>query len=96
MGESNGEARLTVEVRTRAGRDGVEMMGPEVVRVRVTAAPVDGEANEAVRDVLAGALGCGRSRVEIVRGQTGRTKLVRIRGLTASEVAARLWVGGGG
>jgi uncharacterized protein YggU (UPF0235/DUF167 family) len=74
----------------------VEVTGVGAVRVRVTAAPVDGLANEAVRDVLARALGCGRSRVEIVRGQTGRTKLVRILGLTASEVAARLSVGRGG
>jgi hypothetical protein len=60
--------------------------------VRVTAAPVDGAANEAVRAVLAHALGTSRSRVEILRGQTGRTKLVRIRGLAAGEVTTRLGV----
>jgi uncharacterized protein YggU (UPF0235/DUF167 family) len=58
--------------------------------VRVTAPPADGAANEAVRDVLAGALGCPRSAVTIVRGHAARTKLVAIAGLTAADVARRL------
>jgi uncharacterized protein YggU (UPF0235/DUF167 family) len=69
-------------------------MGGSAVRVRVTAAPVDGEANEAVRQVLARALDVSRARVEIVRGRTARTKQLRIVGLTTSEVLARLEAAG--
>jgi uncharacterized protein YggU (UPF0235/DUF167 family) len=58
--------------------------------VRVTAPPVGGAANEAVRAVLARALGCPRSAVEILRGATTRTKLVRIVGLSPEELRARL------
>jgi len=68
----------------------VEVTGAGAVRVRVTAPPADGAANEAVRDALARALACGRTRVEIVRGHAARTKLVRIVGLTPAEVMARL------
>jgi uncharacterized protein YggU (UPF0235/DUF167 family) len=58
--------------------------------VRVTAAAADGAANEAVRALLARTLGCPRSAVEILRGLAARTKRVRIVGLSADEVQARL------
>jgi hypothetical protein len=84
------ETRLTVEVRPRAGRDEIAgWQGPRL-RVRVTAPPADGAANEAVRALLAERLGCAPSRVEIVRGHTARTKIVRVVGLAPDEVATRL------
>ena len=84
------ETRLTVEVRPRAGRDEiVGWQGPRL-RVRVTAPPADGAANEAVRALLAERLGCAPSRVEIVRGHTARTKIVRVVGLAPGEAATRL------
>ena len=89
------ETRLTVEVRPRAARDEiVGWQGPRL-RVRVTAPPADGAANEAVRALLAERLGCARSRVEIVRGHTARTKIVRVAGLAPGEAATRLPPPGG-
>src|SRR5262245_61308279 len=84
------EARLTVEVRPRSGRDEIVAWQGAVLRVRVAAPPADGAANEAVRALLAQRLGCGRARVEIVRGHGGRTKIVRVSGLALSEAVARL------
>ena len=84
------EARLTVEVRPRASRNAVALLGDGTLRVRVTAPPVEGEANEAVRDLLARRLGCSRAAVVIVRGAGARTKLVRVAGLSSDEVMARL------
>jgi uncharacterized protein len=84
------EARVTVEVRPRAGRDEIVGWQGPVLRVRVAAPPADGAANEAVRALLAGRLGCARSRVEILRGHTARTKVVRVAGLAPDEVAVRL------
>lgn len=89
-------ARLTVEVRPRAARDEI-LPGPDgTLRVRVTAPPVGGAANEAVRGLLAAVLRCPRSAVEILRGQGARTKLVRIAGLSPDEVRTRLLGGEGG
>ena len=51
--------------------------------VRVTAPPVDGKANHAVRKLVAKKAGVAETRV-IVRGQTGRDKLVRIEGIDSS------------
>jgi uncharacterized protein (TIGR00251 family) len=84
------EARLTVEVRPRAGADGIVGWRGETLRLRVTAPPADGAANEAVRALLAERLGCARSRVEIIRGHAARTKIVRILGLSLGEVVTRL------
>jgi uncharacterized protein YggU (UPF0235/DUF167 family) len=81
---------VVVEVRPRARQDALGR-GPEGrLRASVTAAPVDGAANEAVRALLAQALGCPRAAVEIVRGARGRTKLVRVAGLSAAELDVRL------
>jgi hypothetical protein len=88
------EARLTVEVRPRAGRDAVVGWQGAVLRVRVAAPPADGAANEAVRALLAARLGCARSRVEIVRGHAARTKVVRVLGLPPGELASRLGMPG--
>jgi uncharacterized protein (TIGR00251 family) len=87
------EARLTVQVRPRAGRDAIEGWHGSALRVRVAAPPADGAANEAVRALLAERLGCAPSRVEIVRGHAARTKAVRVRGLTPGDLADRLGPG---
>ena len=84
------ETRLTLEVRPRAARDEIVGWQGAVLRVRVTAPPARGAANEAVRELLAERLGCAPSRVEIVRGHTARTKVVRIAGLAPGEAATRL------
>jgi uncharacterized protein (TIGR00251 family) len=80
-----------VRVQPRASRsDIVGWRQPGVLAVRVTAPPVEGEANRAVATLLAGALGIAASAVRVVRGERGRDKLVEVRGLTDVEVAARL------
>ncbi|HEX2501959.1 MAG TPA: DUF167 domain-containing protein [Methylomirabilota bacterium] len=84
------ELRLTVEVRPRAGRDEIVGWQGTALRVRVAAPPVAGAANLAVCALLAAELGCARSQVVIVRGQTARTKVVRVLGVSAGEAAARL------
>ncbi|HEX2509578.1 MAG TPA: DUF167 family protein [Microvirga sp.] len=82
-----GPAGLELRVRAtpRGGRDaleGVEVLadGRPVLKVRVRAAPEDGAANEAVRRVLARALGCPASAVSLAAGATARVKVFRIDG----------------
>jgi uncharacterized protein len=90
VNERDGGVTFDVLVQPRASRPGV---GPPVgdrLRVAVAAAPVDGKANDAVARALAEAFGVARSAVAIVRGQTSRRKTVRIAGLTAAQVLARV------
>jgi uncharacterized protein YggU (UPF0235/DUF167 family) len=62
----------------------------EAIRVRLTAAPVDGAANEALVRFLAARLDVARSAVTLVSGHTGRAKLVEVEGLSADEAGRRL------
>jgi uncharacterized protein (TIGR00251 family) len=83
-------ALLRVRVQPRASRDAVTGWREGVLAVRVTAPPVEGAANAAVRALLAGALDVPPSAVSVLRGERGRDKLVQVAGLTRAEVVARL------
>lgn len=72
-------AAIAVRVTPRASRNQiVSIQNDGTVKVHLTAAPVDGEANEALIRFLAEVLGVARSRIEIVAGATGRDKLISV------------------
>ena len=73
-----------------ASRDEIVAWQDDALRVRVSAPPVEGEANIAVRQLLARALGVAPSTVEVIRGERSRDKLVRVTGLSLADVRARL------
>lgn len=83
-------ATLRVRVQPRASREAILGWREDVLRVAVTAPPVEGEANQAVRGLLARALGIAPSAVSVVRGERARDKVVRIAGVTDAGVRARL------
>ncbi len=86
--EVEGGVRFAVRVQPRASRRGVEGLHGDALKVRVTAAPVDGAANEAVVEVLAEALGVPKGAVRIVSGATGRRKVVEVLGVGREAVEA--------
>ncbi|GAB4363725.1 MAG: hypothetical protein Kow00128_04740 [Deltaproteobacteria bacterium] len=65
-------------------------MAGDVLRVRLTAPPVENRANEALVRFLAKSLGVSRRSVTILSGGTGRRKLVRVEGLTRSDCLSLL------
>jgi len=67
--------RITVRVHPRASSNRVEPKSPGQFEVWVTAAPVDHEANAAVREALARHFGIAKSKVTLFRGATGRVKI---------------------
>ncbi|MGD0766286.1 MAG: DUF167 domain-containing protein, partial [Dehalococcoidia bacterium] len=81
---------LQVRVTPRAARDQIVGWQDDTLRVRVTAPPLEGRANEAVLRLLARALAVSPSRLRIVRGQTQRNKVVAVEGLSEEEVRFRL------
>ncbi len=79
-----------VEVRVvpRAGRTALAGARGGALLVRLAAAPVEGAANEALIELIAGALGVPKRQVVVVAGARSRAKRVVVHGLTA-EAAAR-------
>jgi uncharacterized protein (TIGR00251 family) len=91
-----GGVLVDVRLTPRGGRDAIEGIecradGRSVLRVRVRAAPFEGEANTALCRLLARELGVAPGRVTLVAGETARLKRVRIAGDTAglSTILAR-------
>ena len=85
---------LSVRLTPRSGRDAVESVeqladGRSVLRVRVRAAPSDGEANAALVKVVAKTLGVAARDVSLVAGTTARLKRLKVAG-TATTLAAAL------
>jgi uncharacterized protein len=85
-----GGTRLTLRIQPRASRDEVVGQQGEAIRIRLTAPPVDGAANDALIRFLAERLAVARSAVRLTRGHTGRDKTVDVAGLSPEEVARRL------
>jgi uncharacterized protein (TIGR00251 family) len=87
---SNDELRLRVHVKPRASRSRVVGVRNGALDVAVAAAPVDGEANAELVRTLARAFDIKNKDLSIISGQTGRNKLVGVRGLCESELMLRL------
>lgn len=69
---------LQLQVQPRSSRDAFAGLHGDALKVRLTAPPVDGKANAALIEFLASSFGVARRAVTLVRGETGRSKLVRI------------------
>jgi uncharacterized protein (TIGR00251 family) len=76
---------VALRVTPRGGRDDIDGLealadGRTVLKLRVRAVADGGEANRAVIELLARALGVPKARVRIVSGTTSRHKQVAIDG----------------
>jgi uncharacterized protein (TIGR00251 family) len=81
---------LLVRVIPRASRNAIAGERSGRLSVRLAAPPVEGAANAALVELLAGVLGVPRRQVTIVAGTTSREKRVRVSGLSAGDVVARI------
>jgi uncharacterized protein len=81
---------LRVRVQPSTSRESVGGTREGALVVKLTAPPVDGQANAALARFLARLLGVPPSAVQLVRGAAAREKVVRVAGLRAQEARARL------
>lgn len=80
---------LELHVQPGASRTSVAGLHGDRLKLRLAARPVEGEANRALLRFLADALDVTLRDVEIVRGASGRSKTVQVRG-AGPGAAARL------
>jgi uncharacterized protein (TIGR00251 family) len=84
------DVRFTVRVRPRARVNAIDGVVGHALKVRLTAPPVDGAANDALIAFLAARLGIAKSTIRLVAGQKARDKVVAVRGLSADAVRQAL------
>ena len=85
---------LDVRLTPRSDRDAIEGVacladGRWVLKARVRAAPVEGEANAALQRLIAKELGVASRRIELAAGSAARLKRLRIAG-DAGQIEALL------
>ena len=71
-------SKIWVTVKPQASRESVTKLSDGSYRVTCHAAPRDGEANEAVIKLLAQYLRVPKSAIKIIRGSSGRKKLIEV------------------
>jgi uncharacterized protein len=67
-----------VRVQPRASQNEFAGIHAGALKVRLTSPPVDGQANTALIAFLAEAFGVTKRQVSLLKGETGRTKQLRI------------------
>ncbi|HSB44627.1 MAG TPA: DUF167 domain-containing protein [Nitrospira sp.] len=88
--DSKDGAVLTVHVQPKASRTACVGIHGDALKIRIAAPPVDGAANEELIRFLAQTLSLPLSAVHIDSGASGRHKRVRLDGVNAAHVTARL------
>jgi len=86
VAKERGAVVIAVRVAPRASRDAIEGEHAGALKVRLTAPPVDGRANDALRRLLAERLKVPVSAVRILSGENSRTKRVQIAGVSRQQL----------
>ena len=82
-------AAITVRVSPRARRNEIyEILDDGTVKIRLTAPPVEGQANKALIAFLADVLDIAPTRLDIVAGLSGKDKLITVDGMSPEQVNA--------
>ncbi|MCU0783111.1 MAG: DUF167 domain-containing protein [Verrucomicrobia bacterium] len=81
---------LAIKLQPRASANEIGKPLGNELRIKVTAPPVDAAANEALLRLLAETLDCPRGAAVLLRGQTSRHKIVKLHGISAAHVLAKV------
>ena len=82
--------QLNIKVYPKSSRNTVSWSDEQGLKIRVTAAPEDNKANDAMLKLLADRLGIPRSSVRILRGRRTRNKIVQLEGLAKEDLPRRI------
>ncbi len=81
---------LSVRIQPRASKNELVRLENGGLKIRLTAPPVDGAANEALVRFLADRFSVAKSQVELVSGHTSRDKIVRVSGVSSADAESLL------
>ena len=88
--ENESAVTFAVRVHPRAKKSAITGELGAALKLAITAPPVDGKANEACIEFFAKLLKVPRSSVTIAAGHSSRNKLIRVAGVSATQVRQAL------
>jgi uncharacterized protein (TIGR00251 family) len=83
--ETDNTIRVEIKVQPRSSRNQIVGEQEGALKIKLTAPPVEGEANQALINFLARHLKIPRKNIALLRGDTARNKLIEIKGITKAE-----------
>ena len=87
---TKGGCLVSLRVQPGASRNAVVGMYGDAVKIALQAPPVDGKANQLLCRLFAEWSNLPKSAVELRSGQTGRSKVLELSGITAEQLKAIL------
>jgi hypothetical protein len=88
--QTAGGVSFAVKVHPRAKKDAITGEVGDALKLSLTAPPIDGRANGACIEFFSKLLKVPRSSVTIASGQSARTKVIRVSGLSVEEIRKRI------
>jgi hypothetical protein len=88
--ESEDGISFSIKVLPRSSRCEIAGIQDDTLKIKITAPPVEGLANEECIRFLSKQLSISKSRIRIVSGHQSRKKIVHVSGLTKEELASRI------
>jgi len=88
--ETDQGIEFKVKIQPRASTNEITGTFGDAFKLRITAPPVEGAANEAVIKFLKKLFGVSQGDVTISSGLTSRNKIIRVTGITLSEAKIAL------
>ncbi|MFV8256518.1 DUF167 domain-containing protein [Bdellovibrio bacteriovorus] len=87
---TKGGARLHLFIQPKSSKN--EVVGPHngEIKIKLTAPPVDGKANECLIEFLSDLFDIPKRDVHLIKGETGRHKVVELTGLDAEKIREAL------
>jgi uncharacterized protein (TIGR00251 family) len=83
-------AEFRVKVLPRSSRNQIAGTENGVIKVKLTAPPIDGKANDALKGFLAKRLRVAKKNVQIISGERSKIKSVRVHGISPDDVTRLL------
>jgi len=73
---------IQVQIQPKSSKDQIIGIHNGRLKIKISAPPVDGKANQALIEFMSKVLGVSKSKVEIVKGHTSKLKTLKIIGIT--------------
>lgn len=86
-------ATLAVRVTPKSSRSQIAGIVGDELKITLNAPPADGQANKELIHLLSKTFSIPKSQIEIISGQTARSKRLLLRGIDPTSIQSKLPVG---